>query len=302
MKLSKLESLRGFAAIYVVLHHALPREIDVFGVNLGLLFRFGQEAVILFFLLSGFVINYSFQKGSNRSFSNYFYKRAMRIYIPLILVMLLGWLIASSRVDGWANPQLIQLLLNLLMLQDIGFKPNVIVAPYMGNSPLWSLSYEWWFYMLYYPIQRYIVSTALQQRLVYSVAVLATLIYIISPTFIPRILMYLSIWWMGVALSNVYLSNQRISFRKIRFALFGLALVCIVNLLNIALAPEIESVGVHPLLEFRHHAFALLVVSGALVWQHFKWRYFDRLFRPFLIFAPMSYAIYISHIYFIGPH
>jgi peptidoglycan/LPS O-acetylase OafA/YrhL len=35
------------------------------------------------------------------------------------------------------------------MLQDvISLKPNVISAVYMGNGVLWSLSYEWWFYML----------------------------------------------------------------------------------------------------------------------------------------------------------
>jgi peptidoglycan/LPS O-acetylase OafA/YrhL len=53
--LHQLDSLRGFAAAYVVVHHAHLAPQSAFG---NLLF-FGQEAVILFFLLSGFVIHYS---------------------------------------------------------------------------------------------------------------------------------------------------------------------------------------------------------------------------------------------------
>lgn len=299
MKLTKLDSLRGFAAIYVVLHHASPKHLDILGFNVANAFRFGQEAVILFFLLSGFVINHSFQKSSNKTFRRYFFKRATRIYIPLVFVMLLGWLLASMRVDGWANPEFAQLFLNLLMLQDLEFKPNILVTPYMGNSPLWSLSYEWWFYMLYYPIQHYLNSPQRQQCFVYFISILAALVYLTSPTFIPRILMYLSIWWTGVALSNAYLKNQTIRIKDTRLAMLGLATVCSINLLNVLLTNEVGRIGAHPLLELRHHIFALAVVAGALLWQHFHWRYFDTLFRPFLIFAPISYVIYISHIYFV---
>jgi peptidoglycan/LPS O-acetylase OafA/YrhL len=38
---------------------------------------------------------------------------------------------------------------NVLCFQDIvSLKPNVISA-YMGNGVLWSLSYEWWFYIIF---------------------------------------------------------------------------------------------------------------------------------------------------------
>ena len=60
-KLDKLEALRGAAALYVVFHHTIPYDSRLFNLPVGHLMRFGQEAVILFFLLSGFVINYSFK-------------------------------------------------------------------------------------------------------------------------------------------------------------------------------------------------------------------------------------------------
>lgn len=49
MKLYKLEAVRGAAAFYLVLHHTLPHEIWLWGVNVGNLLRFGQESVITFF-------------------------------------------------------------------------------------------------------------------------------------------------------------------------------------------------------------------------------------------------------------
>lgn len=86
-RLEKLEAIRGFAAIYVVFYHLFASGIVIFGVNLSFLFRFGQEAVILFFLLSGFVIYHSFIKSKDHSnFKVFFWKRFLRIYIPLIIV------------------------------------------------------------------------------------------------------------------------------------------------------------------------------------------------------------------------
>jgi len=92
-KFIKLECLRGFAAIYVVLHHNIKFSYDVLGLDLGELFRFGQEAVILFFLISGFVIYYSYSTDPSQSFWKYFKKRALRIYVPLTIVFLIGYLL-----------------------------------------------------------------------------------------------------------------------------------------------------------------------------------------------------------------
>ena len=72
-KLEKLDALRGMAALYVVIHHSVSKSIMLFGLNIANLFRFGEEAVILFFLLSGFVINFSFVKSRDKTFRTYFF-------------------------------------------------------------------------------------------------------------------------------------------------------------------------------------------------------------------------------------
>ncbi|NJR69233.1 MAG: acyltransferase, partial [Synechococcales cyanobacterium CRU_2_2] len=186
----------------------------------------GQESVILFFLLSGFVIDYSFSKSQDQSFSSYFQKRFFRLYIPLIFVLPLGYLIASDNQSQLINPDWKSLGLNLLMVQDIAsVKPAVLARPYMDNLPLWSLSYEWWFYMLFYPIVTYVKSPERQSQFVWILGVVSALLYALHPNAILRVLMYLSIWWLGVQLSQLYRNGNRgvLTVRAIAFPLSGIA-------------------------------------------------------------------------------
>ena len=104
-KLEKLEAIRGFAALYVVLFHTLPQKIYLLGINVGILFRFGSEAVIVFFVLSGFVIKYSFEKSEDKSFKRYFTHRFVRLYIPLFFIFILGYLIKSYSEGSLADPE-----------------------------------------------------------------------------------------------------------------------------------------------------------------------------------------------------
>ena len=62
-KILEFEFLRGIAAFYVFFHHTLF-QFNIIEKNslLGKLFSFGQEAVMLFFLLSGYVIALSLIK------------------------------------------------------------------------------------------------------------------------------------------------------------------------------------------------------------------------------------------------
>ena len=60
MKFEKLDAIRGAAAMYVMAcHWVLDSTTNPY---LRLMFKFAQEAVIAFFLLSGFVIFISFKR------------------------------------------------------------------------------------------------------------------------------------------------------------------------------------------------------------------------------------------------
>lgn len=303
-RLARLEGIRGFAACYVVLHHAVPHHLTVGGLEVGFLFRFGQEAVILFFLLSGFVITHAFLRGRDHSLRGYLLKRFARIYLPLAVVLLLGFTIDWVRSAGTAPVEWRTLLLNLLMVQDIGsLKPNVLAEPYKGNAPLWSLSYEWWFYMLFVAVQGWIARWPLRHGFVLGLAVMGAVVYLFYPVFLPRLLMYAAIWWTGVFCAEQYVSGIPFGLREVAPPLAALALIVVLLTLNAGrylAAGNPPVVGVHPLLELRHHAFALLVVLLALAWRRANWVILDRLVLPFAFFAPLSYVMYISHHYFVN--
>lgn len=300
MKLYKLEALRGFAAFYVLLHHTIPaKSVNFLGHNFGFIFRFGQEAVILFFLLSGFVINYSYKRSSDKTFKTYFFKRFLRIYIPLVIVFFASYLLAAYSAKSWIDPQLKTLILNILMLQDWeAVKPNVIASAYMENTPLWSLSYEWWFYMLYFPAMQLIKDHS-RHIVICTVVVLSAIAYIYYPVFPFRILTYLGIWWTGVFLSELYLDDKLGDLKAYRLPILALILpICILSYsIFVQRAEGVKLLsGLHPVLEVRHFAFALIVLIGSIVWRKLNWRGFDLLIKPFLLIAPISYALYISHL------
>lgn len=295
-KFIKLEAIRGFAALYVVLHHSI-HEFILFGFNLSFLFRFGQEAVILFFILSGFVIQYSFSKGRDKSFKTYFLKRFLRIYIPLIFVFLANYLVSS--ISTTVKIDLIQLFGNIFMLQDIGsLKPNVIVSTFLGNLPLWSLSYEWWFYMMFFPLIYFFKGQS--SKIVFIVGCIATLTYIVYPNFFNRILMYLVIWWSGVEIAKLYDSGKEINLKNLKLVIVTLSVIIIILILNVYLNYNGLTIGVYPILELRHFAFSLFALFIALIWKRFNWIFFNSTFGIFVRLAPISYGVYISHYFLIS--
>ena len=295
----KLEAVRGLAASYVVLHHTVNFKYYLLGVDLGQLLRFGQEAVILFFVVSGFVIHYSYQHTRDRSFSNYFMKRFLRIYVPLIVVFATGYCIESLKTGALLELDPMQLVGNLLMLQDWpADKPGVLVDPLLGNDPLWSLSYEWWFYMLYFPLMQLSIGRTRLTIGVLSVSVAAAVIYVIWPTFVPRLLMYLAIWWSGVHFAQLYIDKKPITVKSCGAILIALALICAVLSVKVVLWRYNGGglyLGRHPLIELRHISFALFAIVAAIFWHRFRWRGFDWVIGPFAIIAPISYVIYIAH-------
>jgi len=300
-RLYKLEAVRGLAAFYVVIHHTIDHSTVVQGLPVGLLLKFGQEAVILFFLLSGFVINYSFRCSSDKTFSTYFFKRSTRIFIPLFFIFLIGYVSLSYNRGELINPELWTLFKNILMLQDWEkVKPNVLAEPYMGNTPLWSLSYEWWFYMLYFPIVTKLGSLTTFSRavLVFTLGISMAALYCWQPNFLFRLLAYFGIWWAGVYLADLYLAGRHYSLKALVLPAVGLAAIAAVlffPVLQARQAGEGLLLGKHPLLEFRHVAASLAFLCGAIIWHKLRWFGFDLLVKPFLVFAPISYVLYICH-------
>jgi len=303
-RLEKLEALRGFAALYVVFFHTLPQKIYLWGINVGTFFRFGPEAVIVFFVLSGFVIKYTYERSADKSFRFYFVRRFIRLYIPLFFIFLLGYLLKCYGEASLANPEWKILFGNILMLQDvISQKPNVLSPTYMGNGVLWSLSYEWWFYMLFFALITNIKREKLN-KWVNILVIVAAASYVIYPFIVNRLAMYFAIWWMGVRFADTYIKRERYSIKSIMpyaWVLFTITAILAFNLYIHFSYTKIYSYPLvaYPFIELRHFVFAIIVMFGAVIWQNFQWRGFNQIFGIFKHVAPCSYVIYISHHYLV---
>ncbi len=298
-KLEKLEAVRGFAAIYVVLNHIVPRYIFIGKINIAWAFRFGLEAVILFFLLSGFVIQYAYHLSTNKSFKLFFFKRFLRIFIPLIIVFVTNFLLLCVEAKGLASINWKALIGNIFMLQDLSIcKPNVICDPLFGNGPLWSLSYEWWFYMLFFVI----VNTVKEKTsaIVYIIGTISACTYLIYPNFINRELMYLIIWWVGGDMAKLFFNKKEITFNVMKIPLFVLFLNTLILFINLRLHyNKDQSNAFSPFLEFRNFGVTFIFVILAIAWKKMNWIGFKSTIGLFEKISPISYCIYISHWFLI---
>jgi peptidoglycan/LPS O-acetylase OafA/YrhL len=298
MKLQKLESLRGIAAVYVMLTHSLLNYLKPFKLDIFL--RFGQEAVMLFFLLSGFVIYYSSMHSYADSFKNYFIKRFRRIYPMVICAFILSYILTviqqkSLQVFDWSD-----LLGNLLMLQDFGLgKPGVWFEGFLGNTPLWSLSYEWWFYMMFYPLCKF-VPKPYQFLVVIGLSLFGYITYFAYHNHISIVLMYFVIWWSGVQIAEEYIQNKRVTFHGQKLTLFILTLFVILISIQVILFKGELYFGRHPILELRHFSVVVILIILGIIWQNFNFIGFNQTIGLFTVFAPISYGIYILHYPIIG--
>lgn len=148
-----LDALRGALALYVALHHVGFIFTDAWRALGGVpwLFTkfaaFGHSAVIAFFLLSGFAMmrSHGDDPFDRASLSQYAFRRVRRLY-----GVYLGALLATALLSLHRAPParaLAELPANVLMLQAGG-------GPwwrqtYLGNTPLWSLSFEAAYYLAF---------------------------------------------------------------------------------------------------------------------------------------------------------
>jgi len=142
-----LDLLRGVAAICVLLLHW-------FSGHGSSLFGSSVLAVDFFFMLSGFVISYSYcdRFRNGYSFGKYMKHRFVRLY-PLIVLGLIFGLIRNMLRDYVENGQFISGELFTQFLLSIFFIPTNptqgLDLLYPLNTPMWSLLFEFVAYIAY---------------------------------------------------------------------------------------------------------------------------------------------------------
>nr|WP_314544120.1 acyltransferase family protein [uncultured Massilia sp.] len=147
-----LDAARGLAALAVVVaHFAYFRILDA--AQIARLPDFGREAVIAFFVLSGFVIAYS-ARHKHRTAADYAAARAARLYAVVLPVLLLSFALAAlvHTVAGLPVGDAYELRKPWLYIpfhlafqgDTWGFAER---PPWL--VPYWSLDYEAWYYVLF---------------------------------------------------------------------------------------------------------------------------------------------------------
>lgn len=288
-----LDFLRALAAVYVVLHHvAVHRGWDH---GAGMIFRFGQEAVVVFFLLSGFVIFANEYHRATIGFG-YFYRRIRRIYPCLLVAMAVSTGVAywdGSLASGFSLRELIG---SLLAAQDISaLKPGVIVDPYLGNDPLWSLSYEIIFYLIF-PLalsawKRWPSETT------WIVGIVSTLSYVgfaAMPNHVLLVLAYYQVWWCGAMCAQAYLSGARTPL-ELKLPISWLIVLCAVAGI-VTWIQGYRGLGIHPFLEFRHFVVSLVfILVGFGPIGRILGSLSQRIEMPMKAVAGISYGLYVLH-------
>lgn len=192
-----LDALRFIAAFMVLLSHGrntffpafgdLPAsQQNIFSMALTMFCRMGHEAVIVFFVLSGFLVGgrgIERIKNGSMNVGSYAIDRFARIIPPLLAAILFYFVTSCIIPDtpfSWVTA-----IGNLFSMQGICCKSLV--------SPFWSLSYEVWFYIILGALAVFL-SSKKDGKIVLS------LILFISATsvFVLGLKMhYLLIWIMG---------------------------------------------------------------------------------------------------------
>jgi exopolysaccharide production protein ExoZ len=148
MKYLGIQSLRGVAAMAVVIHHldVLIAKEKYFGQQLyGFIGESGFRGVDLFFVISGFIMMHSCSTSPERSRLEFALSRILRIfvpYLPIFFTLTLIYILNPSIAQGGVNIDLNFILGNLLLLPRASLESYVPVVA-------WTLTYELTFYLIF---------------------------------------------------------------------------------------------------------------------------------------------------------
>lgn len=214
-----LDFARWFAAGLVVINHL--RGIVFSDYRLmhagGLVFRFlffvsgfGHSAVIIFFVLSGYLVGgevlRSIQRG-DFSARAYAVKRVARLYAVYLAALALGgaldWVglhhfngtgLYTHTIDFPALEYSTAKRLNVrTALANVLFCQRLIAEPFGSNEPLWSLANEAWYYLMFPLLAYALLGPGVRARLC-CVAFLAIAAWFVS----GPMLAYFSVWLLGL--------------------------------------------------------------------------------------------------------
>lgn len=194
--------LRFSAAVIVVMEHLASRlfvgygYLERPGIGTQLLYwlnLLGSPAVVVFFVLSGLFISRSiyrstFLQGRQWEWSHYLNARLSRLWLVLIPALLVTFIVDFvAEANGWVNKGGTEVFVG-----NVFFVQTILVPQFGSNAPLWSISNEFWYYMIFPMLFLAVTPRAIWQR--WSLLALAGALLVFIG---PRKSAYFLIWLLG---------------------------------------------------------------------------------------------------------
>lgn len=197
---------------------------------------FGHEAVMVFFVISGLLVGgVSANRFAERRFSarSYVVHRFARIYLVFLPALLAGYLldaVGSTYLDSSGlythtseyrfSADAVDRMGTLIALGNVAMLQEVLFPPLGSNGPLWSLAYEWWYYILFFcGLQMLLLRDCPWKQAAYGM-VLGLSVFLLP---LP-ILLWFPIWLAGVVVASCAMLRFHMP-RLLGYALFLVALV-----------------------------------------------------------------------------
>lgn len=222
-----LDLVRGVSALFVLAGHArnfvMVDAADVVGTNLFtklfyLVTSLHHQAVMVFFVLSGYFVGGSVLGALSRekfTWIDYLIARLSRLWMVLVPALLLtlvldfigGCLVPAAYKGSLYNlfvsgPSALQPAEHgvATLFANLAFLQTWLSPVYGTNGPLWSLAYEFWYYMLFplvaFPLLARSVSPAFRVAALLLFAILCSVLP-------PAMLSSGVIWLMGVGVWKI---------------------------------------------------------------------------------------------------
>jgi peptidoglycan/LPS O-acetylase OafA/YrhL len=157
-----LDGLRGVAALVVLIHHSLLLYPAMFATYQGVvpvtgsvmwwathtplkLFTAGGEAVVIFFVLSGFVLTLPVLRPGGVDWMAYYPQRVLRLGIPVVASILLAcvWILSSNQTPLPGNSEWVSIYsVHPLDWKAVVRTMDLINNSFALNNPLWSILWE----------------------------------------------------------------------------------------------------------------------------------------------------------------
>jgi len=287
-RFNTLDSLRGIAALMIVLFHSPFHTQTIFSNFI----KHSSLFVDMFFILSGFVMAHSYinriRKGL--SFRYFFIKRLSRLY-PLHIVTLFIWLFLISMKyylftvgvepnNPFKINNLDSFIANIFLLQ--GFLDYT-----SWNYPSWSISLEFYIYILFFILYRYLKVNYILLCTFLFIIYLSIIYEFFDIHIVQRSFQTILEFFLGVVLYKLYTLLRVFYYNRIILTIFETILIVLL----------IYSISEYDNSIFKFTTILILFMGITLIFSFDKKGLIGEFLtnQKFVFIGKISYSIYMIH-------